>query len=58
VALAVVGLGRFPDQDQALSFTSVGLGLFMGALGLLAAVFWREPPSASAEPAAPGGSGG
>lgn len=58
VALAVVGFGRFPDQEQALYLTSVGLGVFMGALGLLAAVFWREPPSAFARPAAPGGSGG
>ena len=42
VALVVVALGAAPDQEQALYLTAVGLGLFMGALGLFVAVFWRR----------------
>ena len=42
VALALVVLGPVPDQEQALYLTAVGLGLFMGALGLFVAVFWQR----------------
>ena len=48
LALALVVLGPFPDQEQALYLTAVGLGLFMGAMGLFVAVFWPGRPSAAA----------
>jgi len=59
LALALVVLGLFPDQEQALYLTAVGLGLYMGAIGLFVMVFWQADPSAAsdhAELAAPGGS--
>ena len=31
--------GLFPDQEQALYLTAVGLGLSMGAIGLFVTVF-------------------
>jgi hypothetical protein len=40
LALVLVVLGVFPDQEQALYLTAVGLGLFMGSMGLFVAVFW------------------
>jgi len=45
LALALVVLGLFPDQEQALYLTAVGLGLFTGAIELLVLVFWHGFPS-------------
>ena len=44
--------GLFPNQEQALYLTAVGLGLFMGAIGLFVAVFWQRRPSVAADAAA------
>jgi hypothetical protein len=44
LALALVVLGLFPDQEPALYLTAVGLGLFMGAIHLFVIVFWRGRP--------------
>jgi len=49
-----------PDQEQALYLTAVGLGLFMGAIGLFAMVFSQghvPAPTAHGGPAAQGGTG-
>jgi len=43
VALALVVLGPFPDQEQALYLTAVAVGLYMGAIALFVAVFWQGP---------------
>jgi hypothetical protein len=59
LALALLVLGPFPDQDQALYLTAVGFGLYMGAIGLFATVFWKGGPRTAIEAAAlpaPGGS--
>jgi hypothetical protein len=59
LALALVALGFFPNQEQALYLTAVGLGLFMGAMTLLGAVFSPGRAPTASEPAqlpAPGGS--
>ena len=42
LALVLVVLGPVPNQEEALYLTAVGLGLFIGALGLFVAVFWRR----------------
>jgi len=60
-ALIVVVLGLVPDQEPALYFTAVGLGLFLAAVGLLLMVFsQRRPKTASDQAALPtaGGSSG
>jgi hypothetical protein len=44
LALALVILGPFPDQQEALYLSAVGLGLLMSALGLFVGVFWQERP--------------
>jgi len=59
LALALVVLGLFPDQEEALYVTAVGLGLYMGAIGLFAMVFsmghpWTTSDRAGLTP--PGGS--
>ena len=41
VALALVALGPYPHQEQAIYLTALGLGLFMGALHLFVMVFWQ-----------------
>ncbi len=51
LALALVMLGLFPDQEQALYLTAVGLGLYMGAMGLFVMVFGQRRPSAASDPA-------
>jgi steroid 5-alpha reductase family enzyme len=52
LALVIVVLGAFPNQQQALYLTGVGLGLFMSAMALLFVVFsQRRPQSASGSPA-------
>ena len=48
LALVLVVLGPFPDQEHALYLTAVGLGLFMGAMGLFVAVFWPGRPTVAA----------
>ena len=50
-ALVLVVLGLFPDQEQALYLTAVGLGLFLGALTLLFLVFSQRRPQAAFDPA-------
>jgi len=45
LVLALVALGLFPDQEQALYLTAVALGLLMGALGLFVGVFWQRRPA-------------
>jgi hypothetical protein len=41
LALVLVALGLVPDQESALYLTAVGLGLYMGAIGLFVMVFSR-----------------
>jgi hypothetical protein len=56
LALVLVVLGPLPDQEQALYVTAVAVGLYMGALALFVAVFWRpSAPVDRAGTAAPGG---
>ena len=52
LALALVVLGLFPDQEPALYLTAVGLGQFLGAIGLFVAVFWQGRPPTTSDPAA------
>lgn len=52
LALALVVLGPFPDREQALYVTAVGLGLFMGAMGLFGMVFLPRRPQPASDPAA------
>jgi FtsH-binding integral membrane protein len=58
IALVVVVLGLFPDQEPALYLTAVGLGLFMGALTLLFLVFSQRRPQTASDPAALPATGG
>jgi len=58
LALALVVLGPFPDQEHALYLTAVALGLLMGALNLFVAVFWQRHPSVAADRGGPPASGG
>jgi len=58
IALVVVVLGLFPDQEAALYLTAVGLGLFMGALTLLLLVFSQRHPRTASDPAATPAIGG
>ena len=51
LALAPLVLGLVPDQEQALYLTAVGLGLFMGAIGLFYTVFWQGGPQTASDPA-------
>ena len=45
LALVLVILGLFPDQQEALYLSAVGLGLLMSALALFVGVFfWQERP--------------
>ena len=53
LALVLVVLGLFPDQEQAIYLTAVGFGLFMGAMTLLAMVFAPQPPQTASGPVAP-----
>ena len=50
-ALIVVVLGLVPDQEPALYFTAVGLGLFLAGLALLMMVFEQRRPQAASGPA-------
>jgi hypothetical protein len=58
LALALVALGLFPNQEQALYLTAVGLGLFMAAMGLFVMVFWPARPSAPSDRAGLAATGG
>jgi hypothetical protein len=59
VALALVVLGRLPDQEQALYLTAVGLGLYSGAVALLFIAFSQgRPQPASGDRAGPADQGG
>jgi hypothetical protein len=51
LALALVVLGFFPDQEQALYLTAAGLGLFMSAMGLFAMVFEQGRAQPASGPA-------
>jgi hypothetical protein len=51
-------LGLFPDQEQALYLTAVAVGLFMGAMTLLAMVFAPQRPQTVSGPVAPPATGG
>jgi hypothetical protein len=53
LALALVVLGPFPDQEQALYLTAVGIGLVMGAAALLGIVFSQGRAQPASDPAAP-----
>jgi hypothetical protein len=46
-ALIVVVLGLIPDQEPALYFTAVSLGLFIAAFMLLALVFAQRRPESA-----------
>jgi hypothetical protein len=59
LVLVLVVLGLFPDQEPALYLTAVGLGLYMGAIGLFTMVFSTGHPWTTSDRAgltAPGGS--
>jgi hypothetical protein len=51
VALILVVLGLFPDQEEALYLTAVVLGLFLAALTLLWLVFEHRRPGAATDEA-------
>jgi hypothetical protein len=52
LALALVALGPVPGQEQALYLTAVGLGLFMGAMGLFVMVFEQRRAQTASDRAA------
>jgi hypothetical protein len=52
LALSLVALGLFPDQEPALYFTAVAVGLFGAALSLLGLVFLQPYATAASDPAA------
>jgi hypothetical protein len=58
LALVLVVLGPFPNQEQALYLTAVALGLLIGALSLFVAVFWQQHPSTAAGPGGLSAAGG
>ena len=51
LTLALVALGFFPGQEQALYLTAVGLGLFMAAMALFVMVFLPGRPQVASDPA-------
>jgi hypothetical protein len=46
-ALILIVLGLVPDQEPALYFTAVALGLFLAVLGLLLMVFSQRRPESA-----------
>jgi hypothetical protein len=58
IALILVVLGLFPDQEPALYLTAVGLILFLDALNLLFLVFSQRRPQTASDPAALPATGG
>jgi hypothetical protein len=53
LALVLVLLGLFPEQEQALYLTGVGLGLFMSAMALLFVVFSQRRPQTTSGSSTP-----
>ena len=51
LALALVALGLFPDQEPAIYLTAVAVGLFGAALSLLPLAFSQGHPGAASDPA-------
>jgi hypothetical protein len=43
LALVLVVSDLLPDVEEAIYLTALGLGLFMGAMGLFTSVFWVVP---------------
>jgi hypothetical protein len=58
LALALVALGLFQDQEPALYLTAVAVGLFGAAISLLGLVFLQPYPAAASDPAALPAAGG
>ncbi len=58
LALVLVVIGAFPDQEQALYLTAVGLGLLMATLALFVTVFWSPGSSAAHDRAGLAAGGG
>jgi hypothetical protein len=58
LALALVVFGPFPAHEQALYLTAVGLGLYMGAIGLFVMVFSVGRPETASDPVAMPATGG
>jgi hypothetical protein len=58
IALVLVVLGLFPDQEPALYLTAVGLILFLDALNLLFMVFSQRRSQTASDPAALPATGG
>ncbi len=58
LALALVVLGLFADQEPALYLTAVAVGLFGAALSLLLLVFSQRYPSAASDRAGLAATGG
>jgi L-asparagine transporter-like permease len=58
IALVLVVLGLFPDQEPALYLSAVGLILFLDALNLLFLVFSQRHPQTTPDPAAMPAAGG
>jgi hypothetical protein len=52
LVLALVVLGPVPGQEQALFLMAVGLGLFMGAMGLFVVVFEQRCAQTASDPTA------
>lgn len=47
LALVLVALSLFPNQEPALYLTAVGLGLFTSAMQLFVTAFWRTSPASA-----------
>jgi hypothetical protein len=58
LALALVALDLFPDQEPALYLTAIAAGLFGAALTLLGLVFLQPYPSPATDRATPPATGG
>jgi hypothetical protein len=58
LALALVILDLFPDQEQALYLTAVGAGLFMSAMGLFVMIFVPGTSPTASDPATIPATGG
>jgi hypothetical protein len=43
LALVAILFGLFPDQDEALYLSAVGLGVFQSAMQMFLLVMWRRP---------------
>ena len=54
LALALVALGLFPDQEPALYLTAVAVGLFAAAISLFLLVFSQGRPATAPDEGAAG----